>query len=449
MVAKNKKTRKTNNKKNKHVFAGTGISKANNPYDAGKEAVEMAIKQSGKAPNFGLVFCSGSKYASNDRDARLLVKGAHEAFMNANPKCKWMGCTTAGEISNYGFSQGTCVAAAFFSDYINIGIGVGKKVEEKPENSAKSGIKEALNNLERNKEIDSYISYLASKKKSTEDLLRLRPYYVMMLSQGPLTKKGAMGKEDVVVRTISSIVGNDVPIVGGSAADDNKLYQSYEFANGKLYKDAVVMMVFASDIHIGVSLEHGYVPTSKSFIVTKVKDRLILELDGKPAVKAYCKATGINEKEFRKNPLRFSSEFTLGMPDGTGNFFSLVPGAVVGNAIHTGQTLKQNYMLALLKADRKKFLNAAKESVNNALNEVNSKIPAAVVMFDCSVRYMNLRDKVGKEIELVKNVIGKNTPLIGFYTYGEQGLRHFGGFSSHFNATASTFAFTNKLFTDA
>ncbi|MEM4259817.1 MAG: hypothetical protein QXG00_01115 [Candidatus Woesearchaeota archaeon] len=48
-----------NNNTKKNIFVGTGISKNDDPAIAGREAVEMAIKNSGKPPDFGIVFCSG------------------------------------------------------------------------------------------------------------------------------------------------------------------------------------------------------------------------------------------------------------------------------------------------------------------------------------------------------------------------------------------------------
>ena len=176
----------------KNVYAGTGISRDDDPYKAGKEAVEMAIEKAGKSPEFGVVFCSGGKYGSNDKKIQKLVDGAHDAFMAANKNCKWVGCTTAGEISNYGFSQGSCVAMSLSSNYIHVGVGISDNVEKKPEDAGRNTIKEALKDLKTDKQVDSYISYLAAKKKSVEELMKIKPYYVIMLTQGPLTKKNML-----------------------------------------------------------------------------------------------------------------------------------------------------------------------------------------------------------------------------------------------------------------
>ncbi len=430
----------------KNVYAGTGISRDDDPYKAGKEAVEMAIEKAGKAPDFGFVFCSGGKYGNNDKRIKKLVDGAHEAFMAANKKCKWMGCTTAGEISNYGFSQGSCVAMCLSSNYIHIGVGISDNVEKKPEDAGKNAIKEALKDLKTDKQVDSYISYLAAKKKSVEELMKIKPYYVIMLSQALLVKKGMLGQEENIMKGISSVIGKYIPILGGTAGDDLKLDTTYLFKEGKVYENAVATMVVASDMHLGISLEHGYKPTTKSFIVTKVKGRLIYELNGKPAIKEYCRVTGINEAEFRKQPLAFSDKYVFGIPDGTGNFFSIVPGDIVGSAIQTGRSLEKNSMLALMSAKPQDLLEAARDSVKYAMQDSSSKKVAAVLMFDCCIRWVNLGEKVSKEIEMVKKEVGKDTPIIGFYTYGEQGSRHFGGTCSQFNASTSSMVFTDKLF---
>lgn len=108
---------------NKNVFAGTGKSTNDDAYYAGRESVEAAIlkmKAQGvdQGPDFGIVFCSGGKYGQDHNVIQALVKGAHEAFTNSNSKCQWIGCTSAGEISNKGFSKNSCVAFALTSKFI-------------------------------------------------------------------------------------------------------------------------------------------------------------------------------------------------------------------------------------------------------------------------------------------------------------------------------------------
>ncbi|MBD3155271.1 MAG: hypothetical protein GF368_01285, partial [Candidatus Aenigmarchaeota archaeon] len=107
----------------KNVFAGVGISEKEDPFEAGKEAVEMAVekmkKRGGKEPNFGFLFCSGGKYGESGKSIQKLVDGAHSIFKDT----PWVGCTTGGEISPHGSKLNSVVCLVLDSQYIRFGIG--------------------------------------------------------------------------------------------------------------------------------------------------------------------------------------------------------------------------------------------------------------------------------------------------------------------------------------
>jgi hypothetical protein len=43
-----------------------------------------------------------------------------------------------------------------------------------------------------------------------------------------------------------------------------------------------------------------------------------------------------------------------------------------------------------------------------------------LLVFDSVSRYVLLRRDVARELEIIKEGFGNNTPIIGLYTYGEQ-----------------------------
>jgi hypothetical protein len=65
---------------------------------------------------------------------------------------------------------------------------------------------------------------------------------------------------------------------------------------------------------------------------------------------------------------------------------------------------------------------AAKVSAQQMMNGLDGKKPEAVFMFNCIARkkLYGVKAKHEEEIEAVQSIVGKDTPLIGFYTYGEQ-----------------------------
>ncbi|MFH0932307.1 MAG: FIST C-terminal domain-containing protein, partial [bacterium] len=75
--------------------------------------------------------------------------------------------------------------------------------------------------------------------------------------------------------------------------------------------------------------------------------------------------------------------------------------------------------IRLMMGDAEKAIGAAKEAAENALKQLNGAIPKAIFVFNCIARHKLLGPKIGEEISAIQGVLGKNVPLIGFYTYGE------------------------------
>ena len=440
----------------KNVFAGTGVSANVDAYEAGKEAVEMAISSmrkqgTDKGPDFGFVFCSGGKYGiQGDKRMQQLVDGAHKSFVASNPKCHWVGCTTASEISSAGYSKESCVAMAISSDYIKIGVGVGLNVDKDPVKATTKAFKKSTENLKIDKYLDAYAQFLTMKRKSTEELIKYSPFHLISIIQGPLKKAG---REDEVVYALRKLAGQSVPITGGSSADDFNFKASYQFYNGKIYREALVLMAMLSHVKISTGAESGFIPTDKSFVVTKCNGRVIHELDNKPAAKVLAKAYGMTVKQIgkwetngyqkcfflnEKNPLLIAESpgvyrvavFHMVNDDG-----SVVIGS--GTVNHAAITIGQ--------AKKKDIINAAPMALKSSIKNIGGN-PAAIICFDCDLRLMALKEDILKEHKQIKKVI-KKTPIIGFYTNGEQCFLG-DSLSVHVNYTITALVISDSLMSD-
>ena len=102
------------------------------------------------------------------------------------------------------------------------------------------------------------------------------------------------GNEEAVMRGIATIVGLEIPIIGGSAADNTIEGKWHIFANQTVMDSGVVVTVLFSDLPIGYSYGNGYRPTVRKAIVTKAEGRVLHELDGQKAVDVYAGSIGEN-----------------------------------------------------------------------------------------------------------------------------------------------------------
>ncbi|MCK4492042.1 MAG: helix-turn-helix domain-containing protein, partial [Candidatus Altiarchaeales archaeon] len=277
----------------KNVYAGVGISKNDDPFEAGKEAAEMAVKECGKEPIFGLVFVS-ERY-----DHEKLVKGLDMIFKDV-PYC---GCTSLGEVTQRGISHDSCVVMALSSKYIHVGIGTGENVYEKPRDAIKKASKEALSRIKLDTYVDPYITYLAMKKKTPKDLLTMKPYRLLVITPG-FGDKIPLDQEDII-KGLFEEVGMYTPVIGAGAISSSMVTNKYVFTNNKVFDNAILVVAMISMVKTGSSIAHGFVPTGKTFWINKGESSLAFELNNRSAKEVYKE---LNDIDLDKWTMPFGKE---------------------------------------------------------------------------------------------------------------------------------------------
>lgn len=443
-------TKKSTGKGKKNVYAGVGISKADNPVEAGKEAIDMAIAKmkvtGGKKPDFAFLFCSGSKYGKDAQTLKKLVDNANSLFKKSNEKIKWVGCTTAGEISNYGVTEGSCVVMVIQSDYVRVGLGIGANANKEPEKAGDTAVRMALKDLKMDRYVDPYMHFLAMKQKSVDELAKLNPYSFYVLTNGPTLK--AMSNESRIINGITKVVGTNCPLIGGSAADDGKFDKTYVFANGQVYEDHVIVMANIINLMHMNTLEHGYKDTGKTVFVDDAEGHLVKIINKKPAVDAFSEAIKVQLKKDPKNPVNILVETInspLGFPDINGNIWlrDVVFGLPDGSMLF-GPEIPKNVSLHIMKGAKEDVINASKKGIN----EMKKTLPGELgygLFFSCFLRKIVLGKDIQKEMEYIAK--NEKFPFVGFYTYGEIGGKCNSDAGYH-NQTISMEVVSNKVISE-
>lgn len=100
------------------------------------------------------------------------------------------------------------------------------------------------------------------------------------------------GVEEDVIAGIQRVVGESVPIVGGSAADDEIAGAWRVMSDGAPLSDGLVVSVMFPSVRIGAAFHSGYVPTASRGRITRADGRQLAEIDGEPAGAVYARWTG-------------------------------------------------------------------------------------------------------------------------------------------------------------
>ncbi len=364
-----------------------GVGKSSNPdaSKAGEEACKMAIDQAGGRADLIIVF------ASVAHDQEKMLKGIRSVSKDVS----LAGCSDSGEITTEGPDSGKVAVMALNTNTIQYSLGTGVGADK---DTFKAGKEAALD-----------------VKKGAKT-----PASLFMMFMEGLAENGAAG-----VRGVQSVMGDNFPIMGGSAGDDFKFKKTYQYINDKVLSNSVIGVGLSGKFSFGVGVRHGWEPVGLPMKVTKSEGSKLIEINNRPALSIYEDYFGKKAEELTKEPIaKMAYTYPLGMSV-EGSDELLIVDVVIANEkgeITCAAEIPQGSEIRLMLGDPEKAIQAAKEAAENAKKQLKGAAPKAIVVFDCMARCKLLSHgtKGKEEIDAIQNVLGKDVPLIGFYTYGEQ-----------------------------
>lgn len=333
-------------------------------------------------------------FASSVYDPQSVSKKMQDSF----PMARVLGCTTAGEIGCGKMLDGSAVAMAFTGQAVK-----DAKIEVVEDPRDEKAIRAAFASFE------SYYKAPMSEMDPSK--------YV-----GIILVDGLSGAEEGLMELIGDLT--NVTFIGGSAGDDLKFAATHLYANGKSYKNGVILALLQPGVEFTFIKTQSFRNLDKTLEVTKANEekREVLEFNGKPAAVAYAEAIGTTVEEapkhFMHNPVGLVIEDEP---------YVRSPQQFKGESMVFYCGVMEGMELSLLESTD--IIGDTKKAIARAREEMGGL--SAIVNFNCILRTLELKQKnLTKEYgELFSGV-----QAIGFSTYGEQ-------YIGHINQTATMLAF--------
>jgi hypothetical protein len=364
---------------------------------AGRELGRELVKGLNGFPNACWLFC----VPSDDMNDLLLG-------INDTVQCNSIvGCTTDGEISSAGFSTGSAVLAGIVTDQIDFHVVSATGLSG---TSQKTGLSIA-------KRLPSDVSY------------------VQIFSDG-LTGNGS-----AILRGMASVLGEDIPIAGGTAGDAGNFQRTWQFHGSRILTDSVVAIGFSGNFKIGTGVRSGWSPIGTVKKVTRACGNIVYELNGEPALDVFKRFLG---KHADKLPA-VGVEYPLGIVDKAGDVgeedYYLIRATMSVNrkdgSIGFAGEIPEGAAVRLTCADNDSILKATEDATRLALTDLGDPNPLMAFFYSCMARKIVLGRRTREETEVLYTALEKRLPLIGFYTYGEYCRVRSGGPSLLHNETAT------------
>lgn len=358
----------------------TAFSAHTDPVSAGRDLVE----QLGPVDAAAVLFFASPALAGT---------GIAAALMDRFPSVPVIGCTSAGEFTERRTATSGVSAVVLPRGVVNRGAAalarLGADVEQ--------GITAAVAEVEKQLQV------------SLRDADPARYVGLVLID-------GLHGSEE----RVNEVLGNVAPLlsfVGGSAGDDLKFVKTEVYCGGESSDHGAAVLVLDVAVPFTVVKTCSFEPAGRSFTITEadVPNRIVWQLDGRPAAEAYAEAVGspvqaLDSSVFMAHPLGLMID---GQPwirspqqvvDGRGMKFycQILPGMEVDLMRGTD-----------LIGDTRTALRDAVAGLGGAT--------AGAVVFNCILRRLEIDAK--NEGEAFVAALG-GIPVAGFHTYGESWLGH-------------------------
>jgi len=363
-----------------------GFSRFKEHIQAVNEAVGEAIIGLGNVPA-SLAFI----FTSPEFAHPLVLKAAN----NLLGEIPILGCSSQGILTNKGiFKYGFAVLLISLNQQTFFNIASVKNVNK--DTSLASGKELANKLLYGFKNVRRSLSIILSDKLVTE---------------------GAN-----LINGLQENLGRSFPLIGASASDNFNSKKTFQYANNELLSESCCGILFGGRFNFGFGIKHGWLALGKMRCVTESSGNVIKEIDGAAAVKLYEDYFAKDTMELAKELRRISSAYPIGIYlQGEKEYLlrNIISIKDDGSLVTRGD-IPQDSKIRLMISTEESRLEATVGACEEAKRNLGGQKVKFVVVFDSAARVSLLGRQNNIELDVIKEVFGKDTPLIGICTNGEQ-----------------------------
>jgi hypothetical protein len=228
----------------------------------------------------------------------------------------------------------------------------------------------------------------------------------------------AVEQQELVVG-IHKVTGAAVPIVGGAAADDRRLNETFVLHDDEVLSNAAAAVWIGSDHPVPIMVGHGWHAVSLPMLVTKVDGQIVHEIAGRPArdvfeeyfVSGYVQAVD----PIRDSGYYSTHGFGLIEPDGSHLIRSVFLGK--DGLVRTLAPIPVYSAIQIVECDEDSLLDMSHHVAELTVNRRRPDV-SVLLVFSCVARLDVLAGRGKEEASRLQEAAG-SVPVFGIYTYGE------------------------------
>ncbi|MEZ4237850.1 MAG: FIST N-terminal domain-containing protein [Myxococcota bacterium] len=215
-----------------------------------------------------------------------------------------------------------------------------------------------------------------------------------------------------LVEALGAALPPGVALVGGTAGDQWRFHRTRQLCGREVFDHTMPILLLGGDIEVGVGVASGWTPLGRVGKVTRAEGPVVHEVDGQPAMAFY--------REYHGHHVEPNPEFpTLVLEGDDDQGYLRAPfryDADTGAVIYTA-AVPEGAGIQVTTAPTSDILQACRHSVAQATAGAGRAFAAIAV--SCAARKQILGTRTREECTILRDALGDDVPVIGFYSYGE------------------------------
>ncbi len=217
-------------------------------------------------------------------------------------------------------------------------------------------------------------------------------------------------------------LGWNFPLVGACASDNFEFKKTYVYFNERASSDSACGILWGGNMNLGMGIKHGWRPLGQPHTVTKASGNTVYEIDEHPAVSIYQDYLDYDLYRLKSELKRLSILYPIGIYL-TGEQECLLRNVVSlenDTALVCQGHVPEGSTVRLMIGTKDSCLAATQEALDQAKTNLSGKQADFIFVFDSISRYMLLGREATKELDIIRRGLGKEVPIMGMYSFGEQ-----------------------------
>lgn len=367
------------------TFIGIGFSQNPNTFLALREASAQAKRQINQSPSDLVLVFNTIHYNSFE------ILSSLKEIMEEAPV---IGCSTAGIILSDSIAARGVAILVIRSEEIKFGVGSVSDVTA-PET------RQAGSLLARN----------------TIANLGPHPRKAFLFFTDGLLKNSAP-----IIKGMQETLGTFFPMVGAGSSDDFHFKKTFQYGPEAVMTSGAAGLLIGGQITLSIGSQHGWKPLGRPRIINQTDGHIIKTIDGKKASSLYEEYFGKAMEDLRAKQLgQMAILYPLGIYLPEDNEYLLRNAIDIlddGSIVCQGE-VPEGSEVHIMLGNKESCKQAARKAAMEVRESLKDRNPQLVLIFESLARNKLLGRGAFQEIELIKEILGHKTPLLGMYSYGE------------------------------